>query len=248
MLERVWVVTGASKGLGYGFAKELATQGKTVIGIARESIDLGMAGANLAELSAESIVIACDLSKDSDIEKTANTILKRVKSIEGIIHNAGQIGPVKPMESVKKEDWNDLIKVNLLSVQDFTQRLLPLMKHSEQTRVTTISSGASQRSIEAWSAYCVSKAGLDMWTKCLAEEGKKFNISAISFAPGIVDTNMQRDIRSANPNDFPAHSNFVGYHQNGDLTDPINTAKNMIPLITQHTMDDSGNRFDIRDI
>ena len=98
MLERVWVVTGASKGLGYGFAKELATQGKTVIGIARESIDLGMAGANLAELSPESIVIACDLSKDSDIEKTANTILKRVKSIEGVIHNAGQIGPVKPLE------------------------------------------------------------------------------------------------------------------------------------------------------
>lgn len=248
MLEHVWVVTGASKGLGYGFAKELADQGKTVIGIARDSTDLEMAGANLAEVSPESIVIACDLNKETDIENTASTILSRVKSIEGMIHNAGQIGPVVSMENVSQDDWSDLIKVNLLSVQSLTQKLLPLMKHTEQTRVTTISSGASQRSIESWSAYCVSKAGLDMWTKCLAAEGKKYNISAISFAPGIVDTGMQKDIRSSDPNDFPAHSNFVDYYRNGDLTDPITTSKLMIPLITKHTMEDSGNRFDIRDI
>ena len=66
------------------------------------------------------------------------------------------------------------------------------MKKSDRCRVTTISSGAAVNSLHSWSAYCVSKAGLEMWTRCLAEEGKSDNISAISVAPGIVDTDATR--------------------------------------------------------
>ena len=248
MLEDVWLVTGASKGLGLGFANQLAKDGITVIGLARESDELRLAGQNLAQISGSSYVIACDMGIDDSVTAAASQILESVSSIAGIIHNAGQIGPVMSMENVDQKQWENLIKVNLTSVQSLTNKLMPIMKHEKQTRITTISSGASLRSIEAWSAYCVSKAGLDMWTKCMAEEGAKYNISAIAFAPGIVDTRMQEDIRSANPDEFPAHQNFVDYHRNGDLTDAQSTAKKMIPLITTHSMSQSGERFDIRNI
>jgi len=248
MLEDVWLVTGASKGLGLGFATQLAKDGNTVIGLARESNELRLAGQNLAKISDSSYVIACDMGIDDSVTAAASQILESVSSIAGIIHNAGQIGPVMSMENVDQKQWENLIKVNLSSVQSLTNKLMPIMKHEKQTRITTISSGASLRSIEAWSAYCVSKAGLDMWTKCMAEEGSKYNISAIAFAPGIVDTGMQEDIRSANPDDFPAHQNFVDYHRNGDLTDAQATANKMIPLITTHSMSQSGERFDIRNI
>ena len=248
MLEDVWLVTGASKGLGLGFATRLAKDGNTVIGLARESDELRLAGQNLAEISDSSYVIACDMGIDDSVTAAASQVLESVSSIAGIIHNAGQIGPVVGMENVDQKHWENLIKVNLTSVQSLTNKLMPIMKHQKQTRITTISSGASLRSIEAWSAYCVSKAGLDMWTRCLAEEGKDQNISAISVAPGIVDTNMQVNIRSANPNDFPLHPHFVDYHESGQLVNPKEVASQLLDLVTNHDMEQTGERFDVRDL
>ena len=122
------------------------------------------------------------------------------------------------------------------------------MKGKNQTRVTTISSGASKYPIGSWSAYCVSKAGLDMWTRCLAEEGQEDNISAISVAPGIVDTNMQKNIRHSNPDEFPLHPHFVDYHDSGQLVEPDVVAKQLLSLVTTHDIEQTGGRFDVREL
>ena len=87
-----------------------------------------------------------------------------------------------------------------------------------------------------------------MWARCLAHEGADDNISAVAVAPGIVDTWMQSDIRSANDDDFPLRSTFVGYHANGDLTNPVDVAEQLLPLLTEHSMQESGQRFDVRDL
>ena len=158
------------------------------------------------------------------------------------------IDPIKPIGEANSDDWNYLIKVNLLGVQEMTQGLYPLINGKKHTRVTTISSGASKYPIGSWSAYCVSKAGLDMWTRCLAEEGKDHNISAISVAPGIVDTNMQVNIRSSKPEDFPLHPHFVDYHDSGQLVNPEEVAKQLLGLVTTHSMEQTGERFDVRDL
>ena len=158
------------------------------------------------------------------------------------------IDPIKPIGEANSDDWNYLLKVNLLGVQEMTQGLYPLINGKKHTRVTTISSGASKYPIGSWSAYCVSKAGLDMWTRCLAEEGKDHNISAISVAPGIVDTNMQVNIRSSKPEDFPLHPHFVDYHDSGQLVNPEEVAKQLLGLVTTHSMEQTGERFDVRDL
>jgi NAD(P)-dependent dehydrogenase (short-subunit alcohol dehydrogenase family) len=87
-----------------------------------------------------------------------------------------------------------------------------------------------------------------MWTRCLAEEGQKKNISAISVAPGIVNTNMQVNIRSSDPDDFPLHPHFVDYHDSGQLVNPEEVAKQLLDLVTNHTMEQTGERFDVRDL
>lgn len=87
-----------------------------------------------------------------------------------------------------------------------------------------------------------------MWARCLAEEGKRHGISAISIAPGIVDTDMQKEIRSADSQNFPSLSSFVGYFENGDLSSPSDVAKKLLPLITTHTFEQSGQRFDVREL
>ncbi|MDP6200600.1 MAG: hypothetical protein QF531_07465, partial [Candidatus Poseidonia sp.] len=83
---------------------------------------------------------------------------------------------------------------------------------------------------------------------CLAEEGEADNITAVSVAPGIVDTPMQLAIRSATEDDFPLRDNFVRYHEDGQLAQPETVARALFGLITEHSLEQSGQRFDVRDL
>ena len=87
-----------------------------------------------------------------------------------------------------------------------------------------------------------------MWTRSLADEGSNDGISAVSVAPGIVDTDMQATIRSVSADDFPMVERFISFHENGDLVAPDDVAKSLFDLMTNHSMDDSGNRFDVREL
>ena len=198
--------------------------------------------------SENSFSLPCDLASTTQISESAKKLISSVDGLDGLVHNAGSIHPVKPMMNADVSQWSRSIQVNLVGVQDLTQQLSSLLKVPQQTRITTISSGASLRPVESWSAYCTAKAGLDMWARCMAQEGKAHNISAIAVAPGIVDTGMQEDIRSADPADFPSHEAFVSYHTDGHLADPNDVASLLYPLITEHTMEQSGQRFDVRDL
>ncbi len=247
-MKEVYLVTGASRGIGRSLSLELANSGFTVIGLSRQSSELESLGDELKSIDSNSTIIACDIASFRDIEFASKEIISNFSHLDGIIHNAGIIDPIQPMSNASIENWNHLIQVNLIGVQNLTQKLYTLMTGNNRTRVTTISSGASKYPIGSWSAYCVSKAGLDMWTRCLAEEGHEHNISAISVAPGIVDTNMQENIRSSNPDEFPLHPHFVDYHETGQLVDPDIVAKQLLTLVTTHEMEQTGVRFDVREL
>ena len=245
---QVYVVTGASKGLGRSICEILATNGFTVVGIARTSIELSSLENYLKNINPKSSTFACDLSSENQIELTAAKITNDFPLIHGLIHNAGIIGPVGSMFNVETNLWNETIQVNLLAVQQLTKLLYTSMVKAQSCRVTTKSSGAAVNSLESWSAYCTSKAGLEMWTRSLADEGSSHGISAVSVAPGIVDTDMQATIRSVSVDDFPMVERFIGFHNNGDLVAPDAVAESLYELITSHSMDDSGNRFDVREL
>ena len=245
---QVYLVTGASKGLGRSICEVLATNGFTVIGIARNSIELSSLENYLKNINANSATFACDLSSENQIALTAAKITNDFPMIHGLIHNAGIIGPIGSMFNVETNLWNETIQVNLLAVQQLTKLLYTSMVKAQRCRVTTISSGAAVNSLESWSAYCTSKAGLEMWTRSLADEGSSHGISAVSVAPGIVDTDMQATIRSVSVDDFPMVERFIGFHNNGDLVAPDVVADSLYELITNHSMDDSGNRFDVREL
>jgi NAD(P)-dependent dehydrogenase (short-subunit alcohol dehydrogenase family) len=87
-----------------------------------------------------------------------------------------------------------------------------------------------------------------MWTRSLAVEGEAFGITAVAVAPGIVDTGMQQAIRDAGPEGFPAHSDFVGYHEDGDLVAPDVVAGRLLPVLLETGAFASGGRFDVRDL
>ncbi len=248
MAQGPYVVTGASKGIGRAISQKLAAEGHPVLALARASKELDEIGEELAATCSGSLAIECDLSQPESIKNAAQLILQSAPWIAGIVHNAGTIFPIMPLAQVEIAHWSTSINANLIGVQDLTQRLLSNLGGKQQSRITTISSGAALSPVESWSAYCVAKAGLDMWARCLAAEGASSNISAISIAPGIVDTGMQSDIRSADPKLFPKHADFVSLYTEKHLTNSVDVADQLCPLILSHTMQQSGQRFDVREL
>ena len=245
---QTYVVTGASKGIGRAICLELAKAGAIVALLARQSDELNQATQEVQSISPQSFAVACDLANPAMVTGAATEILSMAPQLDGLVHNAGDIHPIQPLLEADLSQWSRSMMVNLVGVQHLTQALHPSLKGTHRVRVTTISSGAALRPLASWSAYCTAKAGLDMWTRCLAEEGASENISAVSVAPGIVDTAMQQAIRSAPPEDFPLLDNFVGYHENGQLSQPEEVAVALFGLITAHTLEQSGQRFDVRDL
>lgn len=248
VMSEAYIVTGASKGLGRSICDLLAENGYVVIGLARDSTELKSLGEHLKKYNNESRVLVCDMSNRYDVSEVGKQIVTDFSRIDGIIHNAGIIGPVGSMFTTATDEWNNTIMVNLLSIQHLTTILYPAMANSEHCRVTTISSGAAVNSLHSWSAYCASKAGLDMWTRSLADEGASHGISAVSVAPGIVDTGMQETIRSTSKEDFPMVEKFIEFYNNGDLVAPEVVANALFDLITKHNFEQSGKRFDVRDL
>ena len=246
-MKGAYLVTGASKGLGRAIALQIAKADFPVIAIARQSDELNSIRDDLRSYSSSSVAIACDISSKSDVEATVDQIMSEFTHLSGIVHNAGIITPIANMLEVTTADWEKLIHVNLIGVQDLTRSLKSIIGGNSHTRITTISSGAAKRSLHGWSAYCVSKAGLDMWTNCMAEEGKTQNISAVAIAPGIVDTGMQLEIRNADELSFPMLHNFIDYHVNGELTNPSEVSKKLLPYC-MGKMGVNGDRLDVRNL
>jgi len=246
-MEDVFLVTGASKGLGRSIALAIAKSGATVIALARSSSELKEIEAKLKTISGDSVAVSCDLSKSTDISNASDFILSKFDHLSGIVHNAGIINPIGNMLDISRDDWELTLKVNLLGVQDLTRSLDDAIGGEKHTRITTISSGAAQRSLHGWSAYCVSKAGLDMWTNCIAEEGNSENISALAIAPGIVDTAMQEEIRSADESSFPLLQNFKDYYVNGELSKPDDVATKLLPYCLGK-LGNNGDRLDVRNL
>ncbi|MAT86543.1 MAG: hypothetical protein CMA25_06255 [Euryarchaeota archaeon] len=243
-----FLVTGSSRGLGLSIAALLAEYDYHVIMLARPSPHFDEAFQHLNNQFKHVSKLDCDLSDRIEISRVVKQIIDNNNRLDGIVFNAGIIHPISPMHETNDTQWEENIHVNLLSIQQMTKGLMPLLMSTERTRITTISSGAAIRPIHSWSAYCVAKAGLEMWTKCLAEEYQTHNISAISVAPGIVDTGMQEDIRNSNPNKFPSHAQFVDFFQTGALSSSDDVATKLMHLVTEHTMNQSGSRYDVRDL
>ncbi len=246
-MERVFLVTGASKGIGRSITIGMAKKGFVLIGLARNSDELESLNMEIKQYNPKSTCIACDMGNLDDINKSAEIILENYSHLSGIIHNAGTIHPVRGIFESDIHSWNRSISVNLCGVQSLTSNLQKLIGGNMPTRITTISSGASRKAVHGWSSYCVSKAGLDMWTMCLAEEGINHNISAVAVAPGIVDTGMQEEIRNSDINSFPALNDFIEFKRGGDLSNPDEVAAKLIPIFTGE-IGENGQRLDIRNL
>lgn len=237
----VYVITGASKGIGYELAKQLSEEGHFVVGVARTE----------GELDGVKFIQA-DLSETEKLESLMNEIIAEApqKSISfTLINNAGIVDPIGLIGSVNAEQLTKAIAVNLTAPMIISNAFISKLKNFEgNKRIVNISSGAGRNAYEGWGTYCATKAGLDHFSRVVAIEQLNVEnpVEIVSIAPGIIDTGMQETIRSSNEDSFPLLEQFIDYKEQGLLSSAEQTAQKIISFMEKENFKDAGPIVDIR--
>lgn len=193
-MDKIAIVTGASRGIGKEITKNLARSGIKVIANYNKSKE--KAEQLQQELEKENIkidIIQADVSKREDIKKIVKYTLEKYNKIDILINNAG-ISEYKLFTEETDEDWNRVINNNLYSAFAMSQEVIPNMIYNKSGCIINISSiwGLVGSSMEV--IYSVSKAGMDGLTKALAKELGPSNIRVNSIAPGAINTDMNNNL------------------------------------------------------
>lgn len=203
--DRVILITGAGDGIGAAAAKTCAAHGATVI----------LHGRTLAKLEAvydaieqaghpQPAIVPQDLSTAgaAEYQQLAGTIEQEFGRLDGLLHNAGQLGDITPLEMYDPDTWDFVMRVNLRAPFLLTQALLPQLRQSADASVIFTSSSVGRRARAFWGAYAVSKCGVEGLSQMWADELK--NISSIRvncINPGATRTTMRAN---AYPAENPA--------------------------------------------
>jgi 3-oxoacyl-[acyl-carrier protein] reductase len=184
------IITGAGKGIGKACAIALAKEGVNLGIVARSGIDLAALKATLSGTYGVKVQIAAaDVSNKAEVDNAVTTILDHLGSVDILLNNAGtaQFGTVMDMDP---EEWERIVRVNLMGTYYMTRALLPSMVKQNGGDIINIASTAGERGFATGSAYCASKAAVLGFTEALMQEVRKSNIRVTALNPSTVNTEL----------------------------------------------------------
>ncbi len=237
-MKHLTIVTGASRGLGLGMAGQLCGPDALLLCISRAtSQDLErharQRGAALTQWPADladAIPVAQRLQAwlaAQDAHGLASATL---------INNAGTVGRLGPLDPIDSRTLSMALRVNLEAPMQLSAAFLTATRDwNIPLKILNISSGLARRAMAGGSIYCASKAGMDNFSRCVAldEEGRANPVRIVSLAPGIIDTDMQGDLRAGDPALLPDRDNFVRYKEAGALTSPGDGAARVLAYLAR---------------
>lgn len=186
----VILVTGASRGIGREISKSLAEKGNKVIANYNKSEEHAK---SLQEENENIDIFKADVSKRNEVKNMVEYAINKYGKIDVLINNAG-IAESKLFTDVTDEDWQKVINNNLYSTFCVTQEALHNMIHNKKGCIINISSVWGIVGASCETVYSIAKAGIDGMTKSLAKELGPSNIRVNSIAPGIIDTDMNKNL------------------------------------------------------
>lgn len=193
-MEKVVLVTGASRGIGRNIAYNLALEGYKVVANYNKSEEAAKSLKNeLKNIGKDIDILKADVSEESEVENLIEYVIRKYGRIDVLINNAG-IAQEKLFTDVSIEEFDKMMKTNLYSVFYTTQKAIRYMLKEHEGCVINISSiyGMTGGSCEV--PYSMAKAGVDGMTKALAKELGPSNIRVNSVAPGAIDTDMNKGV------------------------------------------------------
>lgn len=238
---KVFIVTGASKGIGNAISNILEAEGHKVLRIARS---------NPNQLSN---LMTLDITEDHANKKILDWLTPFLPLATEItlINNAGMIGPIEQIGELDNAHLTKAIALNITSpialTNDFVALTqdLPIVKN-----VINISSGAGRHVYSGWSIYCTTKAAIDQFSRAMHVEqsNKEYPVYVSALAPGVIDTDMQVEIRGSNTSAFPNVDRFVGLKEDGHLLSPHESATMILNYLNSPLMRGDNPIADVRDV
>ena len=224
------IITGASRGLGRAVAEQRLAQGHQVLSISRQAA-VGLASPLLKHWStdlADAAGVAARLQ--AWLAERGPETFARVD----LINNAGVISQLAPLGDITAADLANAVRVGLEAPLLLTAAFLRATRGwSLPRKVLLVSSGLGRRAMAGSASYCAAKAGLDHLARAVAleEAARPDGVRIVSLAPGVIDTDMQVQLRTADPASFPERERFLGLKAGGQLDSPSQAAAKLLTCL-----------------
>ena len=237
--QHLTILTGASRGLGSAMAAQLLKPDAHLLCISRSSQPTltELAQAKGATLEQWRMDLADATSVAQALRDWLTAFGPQHFASATLINNAGVISALVPLRQSESSDLAHALRVGLEAPMLLCSAFLgATASWLGQRKVLNISSGLGRRPMASSAAYCAAKAGMDLMTRCIAlEEAALPNGAQVcSLAPGVVDTDMQVQLRGADPAQFPDLGAFDALYRQGHLTDAHQGARRVLDYLARH--------------
>ncbi|MDQ3570750.1 MAG: SDR family NAD(P)-dependent oxidoreductase [Actinomycetota bacterium] len=219
----IWI-SGASSGIGKALADNVPWDDARIIDISRRG------GSGVEHVEA-------DLSDPASWPTVAESFERELTDFSGervvFVHAAGSVQPIGFAGEVDTEAYTGNVLLNSAAGQVLGHAFLRAARDIDAQRyLVMLSSGAASLVGAGWSSYGAGKAALDQWVRDVgAEQDQRGGVRVVAVAPGVVQTEMQEQIRETAESDFPKRDKFVELHESGQLSDPDEVAGQMWALL-----------------
>lgn len=234
----LYIVTGASRGLGRALAEGLLAPRRALLTIARNPDPTLAVRASATGTTVEqwALDLAHDVGAAARLEAWLHAQPRDRFATATLINNAGLLGKVGPIDASDAETLAAVLRVGLEAPLVLTSAFLRATRAwAAQRRVLNVSSGAGRRPIAGWAAYCAAKAGLDHFSRVTALDEQRLPNPAriVSLAPGVIDTDMQGELRASDPSGFPDIEQFKQLKASGQLASPEAAAARVLAYLAR---------------
>jgi NAD(P)-dependent dehydrogenase (short-subunit alcohol dehydrogenase family) len=228
--QHLTILTGASRGMGLAMAQQLLAAGHRLLCLSRNT--------NPALASPLCEQWTADLAEPGPVAARLAPWLaaQEVPASVTLINNAGLIPAIAPLGDIAADDLARAMRADLEAPMLLTGAFLRATAAWPVPRkVLNISSGLGRRAMASQAVYCAAKAGMDHFTRCVAlEEALVTNGARVcSLAPGVIDTDMQVQLRAADTAAFPDVGNFIGMKEKGQLSSPQDAAQRVLAYLNR---------------
>ncbi len=229
-IRHLTILTGASRGMGLAMALQLLEPGRHLLCISRRTNDAldrqaAQRGATLTQWAQD---LADTTQAASRLHAWLGGFDVGALASATLINNAGVIPRIGPLDECPPDDLANALRVGLEAPMQLSAAFLRATGAWVASgwrgprKVLNISSGLGRSAMAAQAPYCAAKAGMDHFTRCSAldEARREHGARLVSLAPGVIDTDMQTQLRAGDPAAFPDRGRFVDLQRQGHLTSP----------------------------
>jgi len=194
LTEKIALVTGASRGIGYASALALAKAGAHVVAVARTQGGLTELDDEIRAATGQSAtLVPLDITQGDGLDQLGMALYERFGRLDILVHAAAMLGPMTPMGHLEPHHWDKVVALNLTATYRLLRSFEPLLKASDAGRAIFLTSGRVASPKAFWGPYGTTKAGMEHMVRTWADELEQTKVRAVLLDPNTMRTKMRAE-------------------------------------------------------